>query len=231
MSGMGRKSSAKQSGSQGARPPAELRDKKGLNPMIIVGVAIVAIAGAFLVMRESPGTSSSPAGSSASAAAQEDPAAASMAKAGTPEAVAKAAALAAMGPHKQASLPPIPFQAYQPPRPREVITEAYHFAAEHPEILSYVPCFCGCELSGHDGNHACFVKSRAPNGDVVEWDEHGVECAVCIDVATRSRQLHASGASVRDIRATIEKEFKPHSPRITPTPTPPGTSAENLHAH
>jgi hypothetical protein len=99
-----------------------------------------------------------------------------------------------------------------------VITAAYHFAAEHPEILSYVPCFCGCEQAGHQGNHDCFVKARAENGDVVEWDEHGVECAVCIDVATRSRQLFSSGATAPDIRAAIEREFGPLSPRITPTP-------------
>jgi hypothetical protein len=68
------------------------------------------------------------------------------------------------------------------------------------------------------------VKKRAPNGDVIAWDEHGVECAVCIDVANRSRQLYTSGASVRDIRAAIEKEFGPQSSRQTPTPAPPAAS-------
>jgi hypothetical protein len=123
-------------------------------------------------------------------------------------AVARAEANAKLGPRKQENLPPIPFQpGYQPPRSAEVVTAAYQFAAEHPEILSYVPCFCGCERSGHQGNHDCFVKERAPNGDVVSWDPHGVDCAVCIDVATRSRQMHAAGASARDIRAAIDKEF------------------------
>jgi hypothetical protein len=139
----------------------------------------------------------------------------------SPEAEAAAQALAALGPHKQATLPPIPFQSYAPPRPASVVTAAYQFAAEHPEITSYVPCFCGCEQAGHRGNHDCFVRARAANGDVVEWEEHGLECAVCIDVATRSRQMYASGASVRDIRAAIEKEFVPTSPVMTPTPKPP----------
>jgi hypothetical protein len=135
--------------------------------------------------------------------------------------------VAAMGPHKQSNLPPIPFRGYAPPRPPEVVAAAFQFAAEHPEVLSYVPCFCGCEHSGHKGNHDCFVRSRATNGDVIEWDEHGVECAVCIDVATRSRQMLASGASVRDIRAAIEKEFAPNFPSMTPTLKPP--SAEHAH--
>lgn len=122
---------------------------------------------------------------------------------------------------------PLPLRGYEPPRPREVVSAAYQFAAEHPEVSSYVPCFCGCEHGGHKGNHDCFVKSRAANGDVVEWEEHGLECAVCIDVATRSRQLLSSGASLPEIRTAIEREFAPNFPSMTPTPKPPAAG----HAH
>jgi hypothetical protein len=139
----------------------------------------------------------------------------------TPAAIARAEANAKLGPRKQAILPPIPFQpGYDPPRSTEIVTAAYQFAAEHPEVLSYVPCFCGCERSGHQGNHDCFVKERAPNGDVIAWDEHGVDCAVCIDVANRSRQMHAAGASARDIRAAIDKEFGAANPSTRGMPTP-----------
>ena len=131
---------------------------------------------------------------------------------------------AAFGPHKQATLPPIPFQGYAPPRPPEVVTAAYVFAAEHPEVASYVPCFCGCQSMGHTGNEDCFVSARAANGDVIAWEPHGVECAVCLDVATRSRQLTASGASVTATRAAIEKEFAATSPVMTPTPKPPSAA-------
>lgn len=144
----------------------------------------------------------------------------------TPEIEAMTNAVAAIGPHKQANLPPIPFRGYAPPRPPDVVTAAFLFAAEHPEVTSYVPCFCGCQQGGHKGNHDCFVRSRAANGDVIEWEEHGVECAVCIDVATRSRQLLASGASVTDIRAAIEREFLPNAQTMTPTPKPPAA-----HSH
>jgi hypothetical protein len=144
----------------------------------------------------------------------------------TPEIEANTEVVAKMGPHRQAALPPVPFRGYAPPRPPEVVAAAYKFAAEHPEVLSYVPCFCGCQHGGHKGNHDCFVRSRAANGDVIEWDEHGVECAVCIDVATRSRQMYASGASVGDIRAAVEKEFSPNFPSMTPTPKPPAA-----HSH
>jgi hypothetical protein len=77
-------------------------------------------------------------------------------------------------PHPQGNLPPLQFPAYPMPRSPEVVRAAYTFAAEHPEVLSYVPCYCGCERSGHRGNDDCFVTARAPNGDVTEWEPHGM---------------------------------------------------------
>jgi hypothetical protein len=124
-------------------------------------------------------------------------------------------------PHPQENLPILHFPGYPTARPPEVVKAAYKFAAEHPEILSYVPCFCGCEHMGHRGNEDCFVKARDVNGDVVQWEEHGMECAVCLDVATRSLQMYTSGASVTDIRAAIEKEFAGLSTNHTPTPEAP----------
>ena len=122
--------------------------------------------------------------------------------------------------HKQANLPPLPFQAYAPPRPPDVVRAAYVFAAEHPEILSYVPCFCGCERAGHKGNEDCFVARRNDAGDVVEWEPHGLDCAVCLDVARDAQQMFSSGASVRDIRSAIEKKWASAAAHGTHTPTP-----------
>ena len=209
---MGKKSSSK-----GHEPKAPEPAAKRANPLLygVIIIAVVGVAAFALKGRSETPAAATPAATEADAARQ------AAAKAPSAEAEDAAREIAAMGPHKQAAYPPIPFQAYAPPRPPAVVTAAYEFAAEHPEILSYVPCFCGCEQGGHRGNHDCFVKARAANGDVVAWEPHGVECAVCIDVATRSRQMYSSGASVRDIRAAIEKEFVPTSPVMTPTPKPP----------
>ena len=201
---MGRKSSAKHSqGTSGtARREPEAPAKAGPSPLVI-GAVVVALVGVGILAFWG-GSNETPASASSTESSASTP--------GTPQAsanaIAKAEANSKFGPRKQAALPPIPFQpGYAPPRSTEVVTAAYQFAAEHPEILSYVPCFCGCERSGHQGNHDCFVKGRDANGDVIAWDEHGVDCAVCIDVATRSRQMHAAGASARDIRAAVDKEF------------------------
>jgi hypothetical protein len=71
------------------------------------------------------------------------------------------------------TMPPIPTLGYSPGRPVEITRAAYKFAAEHPEILKYVPCYCGCESSGHPHNESCFVKRRDAKGNVTEWDTHG----------------------------------------------------------
>jgi Protein of unknown function with PCYCGC motif len=82
---------------------------------------------------------------------------------------------AAFGPHPQPNLPPLPFDYGPPARPAEVVRAVYKFAAEHPEVLGYVPCYCGCEREGgHRGNDDCFVAARNTAGDVTQWDPHGV---------------------------------------------------------
>lgn len=216
---MGRKSSSKNH-TPGQTVPVQTRS--GLSPLLL-GAMLVAVVGigVFAFWRSNDGSAAT---IDESAGATQSATTTAKAAEPTPEIIASTEALAALGPHKQANLPPIPFPGYAPPRPVEVVTAAYRFTAEHPEVSSYIPCFCGCQHSGHRGNTDCFVRSRAQNGDVIEWEEHGLECAVCIDVATRSRQMYASGASVSEIRAAVEKEFAPSFPSMTPTPKPAAAS-------
>ena len=106
------------------------------------------------------------------------------------------------------------------PRAPEVVRDAYIFAAQRPDILEYVPCFCGCETAGHTRNADCFVASRNEDGAVREWDTHGMACTICVDVARDAMQLSASGASTDDIRTAVESKYAAY-PRQTPTPSPP----------
>jgi len=196
---MGRKSSAKARTPNEAPPPERPRGKA---PVMVAGLIVVALAVGIVTYFS---------GSSPSEAEQQS-------AAQIPD---RGPVPTDLKPHPQENLPPLQFPAYPPARPPEVVKAAYKFAAEHPEILSYVPCFCGCERSGHRGNEDCFVKARDVNGDVVQWEDHGMECAVCIDVATKSLQMYTSGASVSEIRAAIEKTYTPLSTTHTPTPPVP----------
>jgi len=70
-------------------------------------------------------------------------------------------------------LPPMPVSFYAPARPIEVVNAVYTFAARHPEVLHYVPCFCGCQNSGHKDNDDCFIQSRDASGRPT-WEPHGM---------------------------------------------------------
>lgn len=119
-------------------------------------------------------------------------------------------------------LPPIPYDGYPASRPMPVVRAAYEFAAMHPEVLRYMPCFCACDRSaGHRGNHDCFVKSRGADGRITQWDSHGYGCAVCMDVARDSMQMYNSGASVASIRAAIDRKYAAAGPPTATVPDPP----------
>src|SRR5262245_48300185 len=154
---MGRKSSAKaqSQATASAQPPKEPPRSFGA-PIIVAVVALAAVVGLLAYSR----TDSPPAEPRPGPAAQATPT--------EPPPSAKS------GPHKQTTLPPLPFGIEQAVRPPAVVRAAYTFAAEHPEVLAYVPCYCGCERSGHRGNDDCFVSGRAANGDVTEWEPHGM---------------------------------------------------------
>lgn len=128
-----------------------------------------------------------------------------------------------MKPAPPGPLPPIPFEGPLA-RPLQVVQAVYEFAARHPEVLQYMPCYCGCERVGHGGNHDCFVRSRDANGRV-QWDPHGAECTVCVDVARDAMLMFNSGASVTQIRAAIDQKWGLRFPSQTPTPAPPRAPA------
>ena len=206
-------------------PPAPPIKARKRTPLALVGVALAALAIGVVVFVQRD--SVEPEAPAQAAAAPVLPPEAS-ANAGPAPAVAVPAPdpqpAVVLGPHPQKDFPPLQLPAYPLSRSPEMITAAYRFAAEHPEILTYVPCFCGCERGGHRGNEDCFVQKRGANGDVTEWTEHGMECAVCLDVAQQAMQMHASGASVRDIRAAVEQKWASQAAQShshTPTPEPP----------
>src|SRR6516165_7996715 len=170
---MGRKSSAKQHrvsppGTAPPEPPGSSGAPRGL----IIGAVILLVAVvSLLAFTRSSGSGSAPAGTppirTTDTTQPAGPAATPAQQ--PPEEVPVQATLK---PHFQTSLPPLPFMPTPPARPAEVVRAAYQFAAEHPEVLTYVPCYCGCERGGHRGNEDCFVTSRDANGDVTDWEPH-----------------------------------------------------------
>jgi len=52
------------------------------------------------------------------------------------------------------------------------VQEVYRYAAQNPETLKYIPCYCGCGGIGHTSNLSCYVRRINPNGTVT-FNNHG----------------------------------------------------------
>ncbi|MBO8170798.1 MAG: hypothetical protein H0Z33_02785 [Bacillaceae bacterium] len=53
------------------------------------------------------------------------------------------------------------------------VEDMYLAAANHAQVLEYMPCYCGCEDVGHTSNYDCFVRQAGADGTVTEWDPMG----------------------------------------------------------
>lgn len=52
-----------------------------------------------------------------------------------------------------------------------VVQEAYRFAVANPDVLSVIPCYCGCGGMGHTSNLSCYVREYRPDGSIT-FDNH-----------------------------------------------------------
>jgi hypothetical protein len=74
--------------------------------------------------------------------------------------------------------------------------QAYRAAAEIPDVLDHMYCYCECERSvGHKSLKSCFV------------DLHGANCDICQEEALMAWRLNREGLSVLQIRRKIDGAF------------------------
>jgi hypothetical protein len=97
--------------------------------------------------------------------------------------------------------------------------EAYHFALQHPEIVQWMPCYCGCEGMGHGSNLDCYYKHGRPSDRAV-FEEHASYCDICVQITLKTKQLNAEGVSLREIRQVVDQTFGGTAPG-TQTDLPP----------
>ena len=98
---------------------------------------------------------------------------------------------------------------------------AYQFAMDRPDIMMWMPCYCGCgEHSGHKSAKNCFIKESSTATDV-QFDEHGANCQMCVTIALDTKTMTEEGRSLKEIRTYIDDKFGDIGPG-TDTPMPPG---------
>jgi hypothetical protein len=124
--------------------------------------------------------------------------------------IALAASLAGCAP--TADTQGMPAEVASAPR---VVRDAYAFAVAHPEVLTQLPCYCGCGAIGHTSNYACYVAGSDPDGAVV-YDLHATGCSICVDITRDATRLLDAGRSLPQIRAEIDRTYAAFGPSNMP---------------
>jgi hypothetical protein len=101
-------------------------------------------------------------------------------------------------------MPPVVQHAAKP------VQQAYRFAVANPQVLSQIPCFCGCGGMGHKSNLACFV-GQGQNG-TTRFDGHALGCSICVDIALDTMRMLKEGRSVPEIRLNIDAMYSRYGP-------------------
>jgi hypothetical protein len=84
------------------------------------------------------------------------------------------------------------------------VRDAYEFALAHPEVLSYMPCYCGCGLSvGHDSNLGCYIEGVV-GSQTVRFTDHARYCDICLEIARDAERLLGQGKSLSEIRDYVD---------------------------
>ncbi len=111
-----------------------------------------------------------------------------------------------------APLHEMPAEVQQAP---EVVRQAYQFAAANPEVLTQIPCYCGCGSMGHDSNYACYFSGEDAAGSLT-FDSHALGCSICVDITVDTMRLLKEGKSVPEIRTFIDSTYAQYGPSNIP---------------
>ena len=91
--------------------------------------------------------------------------------------------------------------------------KAYRFAAQVPDVLEVIPCYCECGIqSDHRNLKDCFIKTDG------SFDEHASGCSLCGREAIDVKKWLDQKVPIKEIRNRIDKKYKQFG---VPTPTPP----------
>jgi hypothetical protein len=98
--------------------------------------------------------------------------------------------------------------------------EAYKFALARPDVLQWLPCYCGCAGMQHRSNLDCFFQRRELKGTYA-YEQHASFCDVCVQTANLASDLLRQGNTITQIRAAVDARFGGGTAPGTDTPLPP----------
>ena len=97
--------------------------------------------------------------------------------------------------------------------------EAYAYALYQPQVIKWMPCYCGCGGMGHRSNLDCYLKPGQAGRRTV-FEEHASYCDICVKTTLLAKRMFAEGRSLLEIRMAVDQTFGGAAPG-TPTDLPP----------
>jgi hypothetical protein len=96
------------------------------------------------------------------------------------------------------------------------VQQAYQFAVANPDVLTELPCYCGCGPIGHTSNYACYVAEQNIDGTVKTFDPHALGCSICVDITQDAMRMLKDGKSVAEIRTYVDQSYAKYGPSNIP---------------
>ena len=91
------------------------------------------------------------------------------------------------------------------------VQQAYQFAVANPDVLTQLPCYCGCGAAGHTSNYSCYVNDQSTGGDLA-FDNHALGCSICVDITQDAMRLLDEGETVPEILAYVDQTYAKYGP-------------------
>ena len=113
--------------------------------------------------------------------------------------------------HPMAPLAEMPDMVIEAP---ETVQEAFQYAVANPDILSQIPCYCGCGAMGHQSNYDCYVAGETPAGEL-SFDNHALGCSICVDITQDTMRLIDQGKSMPEILSYVNDTYSRFGPPTT----------------
>ena len=95
-------------------------------------------------------------------------------------------------------------------------TEGYRFAVDNQDLISQIPCYCGCSNLSTGQNHKslqnCYIN------DDGSFTDHASTCDICNKIALDVKAWKEQGSTVKSIRERVDAKYNEYG---EPTDTPP----------
>jgi hypothetical protein len=114
--------------------------------------------------------------------------------------------------YKMASMADMPHEVQSAP---EVVQAAYQFAVANPDVLTQLPCYCGCGGMGHTSNYSCYVAGENPDGTLA-FDGHALGCSICVDITVDAMRMLDEGKPMAEIRSFVDQTYSAFGPSNMP---------------